>query len=186
MPDIYIELLKKAVENRFGRTPSSTKQYNALSIEIDSALGETLSASTLKRIWGYVDGGECPRTSTLDVMSRYAGAENYAAFVRSAKDSGGIQSDFCGGDALHAEDVAIDSNVELTWLPDRCVQLIYRGDFRWEVIRNHNSKLAEGALVMFNVAMKGQPLYADVRLPGEETFRPYVAGKTSGISFRLL
>lgn len=186
MSDIFVDLLKEAVERKFDRQPSSTKQFNSLSIEIENMLGETLSTSTLKRLWGYVSGTDTPRVSTLDVLSRYVGFADFRKFVESIKQSRGIQSDFCVGETLRAGEVSVGSTIELSWLPDRRVVIVYLGDFRWKVISNENSKLQTGSFVRFDIAVKGEPLYADVQLPGEEDYRPYIAGSTAGISFRSL
>lgn len=42
----------------------------------------SLSASTLRRLWGRVEYNHMPSTTTLDTLSRFAGFENWRAFTR--------------------------------------------------------------------------------------------------------
>lgn len=186
MSDIYTEELKKAVEARYGAVINTTKQFEILRLDIAEALGETLSASTLKRIWDYVEGWQRPRQSTLDVLARYAGAASFADFIARIRRDRGEESGFSETDTLQVSSISPGTMVELTWMPDRRVLLRYEGDFRWTVTSNENSKLAEGAAVWFPVVAASEPLYADVALPGTSESRPYIAGKESGVCFRLL
>jgi len=42
----------------------------------------SLSASTLKRVWGRVEYNNLPSTTTLDTLARFAGFENWRAFLK--------------------------------------------------------------------------------------------------------
>lgn len=89
---MQIESLKRAVRERFGRTLDSSADYDRLSLDIQEVTGEPVSPTTLKRLYGYVRPATIPRTSTLSVLSRYAG---YAGW-----------SDFCEKQGkIHAADV---------------------------------------------------------------------------------
>lgn len=89
---LQIESLKSAVRARFGRTLDSPADYDRLSLDIQEETGEPVSPTTLKRLYGYVRPATIPRTSTLSVLSRYAG---YAGW-----------SDFCEKQGkIHAADV---------------------------------------------------------------------------------
>lgn len=56
------------------------KDFDFLSEQIFERQHETVSASTLKRIWGYLPG-RTPRQSSLDILSRFAGHTNWEAFL---------------------------------------------------------------------------------------------------------
>ena len=64
------ELLRQ-VEEKFGHRLSTTTDFELLSFVVEREIGELISASTLKRLWGYVAYSSSPRISTLDTLSRY-------------------------------------------------------------------------------------------------------------------
>ncbi len=47
----------------------------------------SLSASTLRRLWGRVEYNHLPSTTTLDTLARFAGFENWRAFTKRNKDT---------------------------------------------------------------------------------------------------
>ena len=49
----------------------------------------SLSASTLRRIWGRVEYNHLPSGTTLDTLSRFAGFENWRAFIKHNSSKGG-------------------------------------------------------------------------------------------------
>ena len=86
---MQIESLKRAVRDRFGRTLDSPADYDRLSLDIQEVTGEPVSPTTLKRLYGYVRPATIPRTSTLSVLSRYAG---YAGWSDFCEKHGKIQA----------------------------------------------------------------------------------------------
>ena len=47
----------------------------------------SLSASTLRRLWGRVEYNHLPSGTTLDTLARFAGFENWRAFTKRNKDT---------------------------------------------------------------------------------------------------
>lgn len=70
----HIEGLKEAVLAKFARTLDAPTDYDALSLDIVNATGESVSASTLKRLFGYDKHATTPRPSTLSALARYVGS----------------------------------------------------------------------------------------------------------------
>ncbi len=68
-----LQLLCEAVESKDGRKIQTPKDFEFLAERIFEQLHERISASTLKRIWGYVPQTTIPRTSTLDLLSQSDG-----------------------------------------------------------------------------------------------------------------
>lgn len=83
---IHIEQLKSEVLARFGRTLDSPTDYDALSLSITESVGELISVSTLKRLYGYDRRPTTPRPSTLSTLARYAGYAGWSDFVESRDD----------------------------------------------------------------------------------------------------
>ena len=61
----HIENLKREIGLKFGRTIESAADFDMLSIAIQQATSETISPSTLKRIFGYVKSDAEPSATTL-------------------------------------------------------------------------------------------------------------------------
>lgn len=78
-----IESLKEHVAKAFGRTLDSPADFDVMSLSIRERTGEYISPTTLKRLFGYVKPATVPRTSTLSVLSRYAGYAGWSDFCRS-------------------------------------------------------------------------------------------------------
>ena len=62
--------LLELVVQRYGRSVNTSTDFESLSVVIEHETGDYLSASTLKRLWGYVSLHPAPRFSTLDVLAR--------------------------------------------------------------------------------------------------------------------
>ena len=68
-----LSYLLQVVEKTYGRKLYTTTDFESLSIIIENKIGELISSSTLKRLYGYVSMKPVPRKSTLDVLSRFIG-----------------------------------------------------------------------------------------------------------------
>lgn len=62
--------LLRCTERKYGRAIQTSSDFDLLSQKIEEATGKLLSASTLKRLWGYVSMCPTPRLATLDILSR--------------------------------------------------------------------------------------------------------------------
>ena len=79
----HIENLKREIGLKFGRTIESAADFDALSISIRDSTSETISPSTLKRIFGYVKYDAEPSATTLSILSRYVGYTGWSDFCRN-------------------------------------------------------------------------------------------------------
>ena len=69
-----------AIEQELRRTPSAPSDFKWISEQIEERTRERLSASTLMRLWGYMDG-VTPRKVTLDILARSLGYMGYEDFM---------------------------------------------------------------------------------------------------------
>jgi len=90
--DKRIGALKEAVVGTFGRTLDAPTDFDLLSAEIRKCTGETISASTLKRLYGYIRPATVPRPSTLSALARYAGYAGWSDFC-GARESGAVAAE---------------------------------------------------------------------------------------------
>lgn len=75
------ELLRKAIEEKAGRSMRTPKDFDILSEYIADETHQKVSASTLKRFWGYLSEPTIPRVSTLDILAQYAGYTDWTSFL---------------------------------------------------------------------------------------------------------
>ena len=182
-----LQQLLTAVERSVGQRIDSPRDFEMLSDSLAARVGEGLSVSTLKRIWGYVNNDFMPTRHTLDVLARFLGYDGWDGFV-SERPDGSAPSDPIMADRLSVvgDAVAVGERVRLVWAPDRECVAVYRGDLRWEVESAENTRLRPGDTFSCGLIIAGEPLYLDdLRQPGR---RPtaYVCGQIAGVRFELL
>ena len=179
IPEIYVLLMQ--VESRFGNVARST-DFENLAEDIAQSTSEQLSASTLKRLWGYVNYMSSPRTYTLDVLSRYIGYASFGSFCEQIHETEEFVSGFLSEDSLVAENLKPGDRVRIGWNPDRLVTLLYKGDNRFEVTEVQNSSLLVGDQFVLPAIVKGYPAYIPhIERDGKLT-PMYVAGYRDGIT----
>ena len=81
------DLLRERVEQVVDRKMKTPKDYDYLSKSILEKQHENISATTLKRMWGYLSEPVKPRISTLDILAGYVGAESWEDFCRQEQVS---------------------------------------------------------------------------------------------------
>lgn len=183
---IVLRLLRQAVEERYGSRPLTTNDFEAMSETVNAANVGYISASTLKRFWGYVKDTKAKHTATLDVLARYAGyAGGYIEFARMVEEGCGVESGYDHKRVLDIMTMMPGEEVEVKWLPDRRVVLRCLGDCRLEVVKSENAKLQEGLAVCCPRIIEGEKLMVDI-IP-KEGGKPmvYEAGKINGVEWRI-
>ena len=75
-----ISELKQQIEESLGCKMKTSTDFTFLSGAIWERIHENLSASTLKRLWGYVDGADTTRNSTLEILSKFLGFKDWDSF----------------------------------------------------------------------------------------------------------
>lgn len=180
MPELAY--LLDEVEQKYGRRIATTTDFESLSVVIEHQIGEMLSSSTLKRLWGYVSLNPTPRIATLDILSRYVGYKNFKAFCESLKESKAFVSTFFTSKYQTVSELTPGVMVTIGWAPNRVVNLNYLGEFQFEVLSSENSQLLPGDRFELSEIIIGYPLYISRILRDGEYTPSYVAGRQRGIS----
>ena len=84
--DPKIALLFERIEQKVDRQMKTPKDFEYLSECIFETLHQRISSTTLKRMWGYVPESVKPRTSTLNLLAQFVGAENWEAFCQQEQE----------------------------------------------------------------------------------------------------
>ena len=170
------------VEQRYGRSVHTSTDFESLSVVIEHETGEYLSASTLKRLWGYVSLHPAPRFATLDVLCRFVGYPSFAAFRQALKEDPAFESDFFTTRFVSSDEIRPGERLTIGWDPNRLVTLEAFGDGRWRVLQSENAKLRPGDEFCATQFLLGYPLFLD-RILRDGAWTPsYVAGKRNGLT----
>ncbi|NDV57645.1 hypothetical protein [Bacteroides sp. 519] len=173
--------LKEALEKFVQRKMNGPTDYEYLSDAIKQKQKEGLNPTTLKRMWGYIGGAETPRRSTLDILSKFLGYEDWDGFLKHLADNSAIESSFFSTRNINSKDLAIGNRVAVSWHPNRRCEFEYLGDARFKVLSSLHAKLRPGDTFECLSFMQNQPLYLSNLIQGENEAVSYVAGAKGGL-----
>ena len=179
-PEIAELLLQ--VEKAYAKPLNSSTDFEELSIQLKYKLGMSLSSSTLKRLWGYVNDAHSPRPQTLDVLARYLGHAAFKDFCMWLKHTTAYNSSFFSAKRILVEDLNPGMEVEIGWSPNRYLCLRYKGDGLFEVREAKESKLVRGDLFQAVSFLMGQPLFLPYVERGGKRLSPFIAGRNGGLT----
>lgn len=182
--DTDIKRLKQKVEACFGQPVKTSRHFDLLCESILKRTGILLSATTLKRFWGYLDEHVEPRLHTLDTLSRYAGWSNWQAFEEYPKSD--IESGPVGQACIDVRrQLRRSDTITLTWHPDRVCDIQYLGDGEFEIVSSVNTRLKAGDHFRCSHIISNEPLYLDHLVRNGIDLGVYVCGRKSGVLYSL-
>ena len=181
-----IENLRNEIEVAIHRRLATPKDFEALREMIFLRLHILVSATTLKRIWGYIDDSVSTRRSTLDILARYTGYADFDAYEN------GTVGDIAESPSspIMARRIDVDEQLQpgdmirLTWQPGRICDVEYHGDRVFCVVASQCTRLKAGDTFKCSLMIEDEPLYIDMLVTADSvTPTAYVCGKKSGIHF---
>ena len=181
-----IENLRNEIEVAIHRRLATPKDFEALREMIFLRLHILVSATTLKRIWGYIDDSVSTRRSTLDILPRYIGYADFDAYEN------GTVGDIAESPSspIMARRIDVDEQLQpgdmirLTWQPGRICDVEYHGDRVFCVVASQCTRLKAGDTFKCSLMIEDEPLYIDMLVTADSvTPTAYVCGKKSGIHF---
>lgn len=178
--------LRKEVERRLPFPMKGPDDYSHLSDLLKDEGCGTVSATTLKRIWGYIsDTGSDyrPNAYTVTALCRLIGFRDIEEFT--ASDSP-IQSREYTGTFVESRTLPKDTIVELRWQPNRVCTLQYLGNTLFKVVHVENSTtLREGDEVECGCFTQHAPIYFPRIFREGSHPMTVMAGGVSGITYRI-
>lgn len=174
--------LKNRVETQVKRKIKTPNDFIFLSGVIWERTHETISPTTLKRLWGYIDGADKARNSTLRILSRFLGFDDWDDFLEHLDKTNELQSDFLCSPHINVADLQVGERVEVSWLPNRHCLFRYLGDQKFVVEQSENSKLMVGATFVCSFFILHEPLYISCLVQGKNPPVDFVAGNKDGLS----
>lgn len=183
-----IATLRMDIEREVKRKIRTPYDFEFLAGVIWERLHENLSPTTLKRLWGYIDGADTTRRTTLCLLSQFLGFADWEAYQASLAMRTDIESEDFEGKGVHINDLQKGDRVEVTWLPNRRCVFRYEGDAHFTVVEAENAKLQVGDSFDAACFIIGKPMYLDnlkSQMSNDKlqmTNVSYVAGSKNGLN----
>ena len=182
--------LRLDIEKNISRRILTPYDFEFLAGAVWDRLHENISPTTLKRLWGYIDGADTTRHTTLSLLAQFLGFQDWEAYLEDLQLRSDIESTSFVGEGIHTSDLQVGQQVAVTWLPNRRCVFRYLGDSRFEVVMAEHAKLAVGDQFTCNYFFKGQPMYLDNLVQstspssgdGQGEAMSYVAGSKTGLT----
>lgn len=183
-----IATLRMDIEREVKRKVRTPYDFEFLAGVIWERLHENLSPTTLKRLWGYIDGADTTRRTTLCLLAQFLGFADWEAYQASLAMRTDIESEDFEGEGVHINDLQKGDRVEMTWLPNRRCVFRYEGDAHFTVVEAENAKLQVGDTFDAACFIIGKPMYLDnlkSQMSNDKlqmTNVSYVAGSKNGLN----
>ena len=85
--DAAVTLLLEKIEEQLGRKMMTPKDFDFLAMQVFEKTRQSISVSTLKRIWGYVSSKGAVSETTLDLLSKFVGYDSFFQFCQQTIES---------------------------------------------------------------------------------------------------
>ena len=173
--------LRQDIEHELKRRIKTPYDFEFLAGVIWERLHENISPTTLKRLWGYIDGADVTRRTTLCILSRFLGYSDWESYLTALANRSDIESEAFNGEGINLDDLKSGDRIEVTWLPNRRCVFRYEGDAHFLVLESENAKLHVGDRFETACFIIGKPMYLDCLIRGTEPPIAYVAGSKNGL-----
>lgn len=183
------EELLNEVKFATGLKMNKHRDFVALSEIIFNKTHETISPTTLKRLWGVVTDQQCnPSTHTLDLIAESINYKSYKLFCRQCErreKKGKNQSELFFGSGCYSEDLDPDDEIIVKWLPNRQCVFRYLGNSKFVVVESKNSQLDVGDTFSCEAFIENEVLNVHKLSHGGKENLCYRAGLDKGIKFSV-
>lgn len=170
----------KQIEQKFNKEIRYPSDCEALAGDIVRVTKNSISTSTLKRIFGFIKGSQEPRLYTLDVLAKYLGFVNWDNYLENLVQI--ENSDFISIEQLEIDNLSLQSRIEIKYAPSSRLILEYHSDFMFVVLESENCKLEiQDKIKLFNI-IKSYPLIINHVIRNNVNLGSYKAAKISGIT----
>lgn len=179
-----LKRLRNDVEVYICRKLESPADYTYLSEKLRTEGYGYVSATTLKRVWGYLaDKGEdyTPGNYTIRALCALLGFRDLSEYCA---ENSSLQSMEYKGEYLETATLSPDTEISVLWPPNRQIRLRHIRPSVFEVLSNENSRLKTGDIVECPNLTQHAPAFFRVSRQGVKSFS-YIAGSAQGVFFLI-
>lgn len=173
--------LRMDIEREVKRRIRTPYDFEFLTGVVWERLHEHISPTTLKRLWGYIEGADTTRRTTLCLLSQFLGYADWEAYLAALAQRTDVESEAFAGEGLNIDDLQAGDRIEVTWLPNRRCVFCYEGNAHFLVTEAENAKLHVGDRFETACFLIGKPMYIDRLVRGDNPPTAYVAGSRNGL-----
>lgn len=174
------EQILNMIRVRVASPLSRPSDFEVLAADIEDRTGEHIGVNTLKRLFGLIGGVVKPTGTTLDIVARYLGFENYQMLLKCNRN---INSGFGEPvDVIFPQSLEPRTRIEVTYQPSRLVRLNVRADHLCSVEYQENTKLQRFDLLDIGQIVKGAPFYVRNVVRNGESLSSYTGGREGGVT----
>ena len=174
--------LRHRIELSINRKVKTPADFDFLAGVVWERLHETISPTTLKRLWGYIDGADTTRNSTLNLLSQFLGYQDWDAFLNELENNNEVQSASIISRHILTQDLQPNDIIEVGWQPNRHCIFRYLGNRTFIVEESSNSKLKVGNTFACSLFVLGEPLYIDNLIQNGRPPVAFVVGNKNGLT----
>lgn len=176
------------IEKAIGRELCTPKDFDLLRMCIYERLHTMISATTLKRIWGYLNEEVQTRKGSMNILAQFIGYRDFDDYVAHANAlNNEVQSSPVMSRKLNVpEELKPGDCLRILWLPDRQCEVVYLGNLMFRVLSSCNTRLLPNNTFQCGLLIEGEPLYLDQLIQDCRPPVTYVCGKRSGVRFERI
>ena len=174
------QILREMIERMVGRKMLVPRDFVWLSEKVLERTQQRVSASTLRRFWGYVNEGVSASKFTKNVLANFLGYADYEEFGLS-QGTGEQQSQMVIGKEISCDVLYEGQMLKLSWLPDRTCIIRYQGNGSFKVVSSENTRLAKDDTFVCRHFINHEPAYLHGWKHGDREPVTYAIGKKNGI-----
>ena len=174
------QILREMIERMVGRKMLVPRDFVWLSEKVLERTQQRVSASTLRRFWGYVNEGVTASKFTKNVLAIFLGYADFEEFGLS-QGTGEQQSQMVIGKEISCDDLYEGQLLKLSWLPDRTCIIRYQGNGSFKVVSSENTRLAKDDTFECHHFINHEPAYLHGWKHGDREPVTYAIGKKNGI-----
>lgn len=176
--------ITELLREKSGNEIRLSRDCELLALDVESVTGEHIGVNTMKRLLGFIADEREPRTSTLDIIARYLGYDEWEAL--RLIDANSSNSSFGDRDEYLACYLEIGQRVLISYPPNRTLTIENQGENHFIVLESENSKLQKGDQLTLTHLVRGYPLLVAGVMREGRSLGAFTAGKAQGIEFELL
>lgn len=175
--------LIQITNKNFGYIPKTPSDFNNLGLEIQRKTSHTISLSSLKRIWGYVDYSSFPSPNTLNILARFNDYKNWEYFLENPDSPVTDDTSEYFSSSVIATDTLDEGDVlTLLWKPSKKCVIKYISNHKFCVIESENIKLKVNDIITLYTICIGLPLFITEIKRENDVIPGYIGAKNGGIT----
>lgn len=171
-------VIKEMLEKRVGYEIRYPSDCERLMYEIADTTHQHIGVTTLKRLFGFVNGTSAPRMSTLDILAHFLGYRNYDQLLLSLDPDKETSTPPIR--QIQSADIKPGSRLKIGYQQGQiCLDCCENGRFR--IVQSTDSSLQAGDIVSIRSFRVNYPLFIHQILRNDSKLKEYIAAKVSGI-----